>query len=212
MAQTEIKIANKTEDDVEIWVTLGATPGCLQDVTEIPWITSGSDLMGSFTLKANDSVSYTPDEGVGLNGNLTAGGPPLNCPTDSFPGGVNIFEFIINNAFQPGSPQETLDISCVAGVSTLWAGELSGGGAWNAGPTQPDVKEFHNDIINKNSGLVGVYPFGCDDCTASVAPPVCDPHRPHATPQAEAICNIQRDASESGGVVTANFLGNLAIL
>jgi len=213
MSQTEIKIVNKMKEDVVIWLTLGATPGCLQDVTQIPWITSGSGLQGSFTLGGGASVSYIPAEGVGLNGNLTAGTPPLNCATDEFSDGINLFEFIINNSFQSGNPQETVDISCVPGVNALWHGDLSGGGQWNAGPNYPDVKNFHNTVLGSNTGLVGVFPFACDNCTASVAPPVCPNPIPLApNPQSEAICNIQRDASESGGVITATLLGVLATL
>ena len=34
------QIFNHSDSAVTVWVTLGATPGCLQDVTKIPFVTS----------------------------------------------------------------------------------------------------------------------------------------------------------------------------
>ena len=209
---TQIQICNGTKTDVTVYVVLGATPGCLQDVTQIPYITSGSGLVGSFVLKTSTSTSPWAPANIGFNANLTFGSMPINCPDSAMPYGVNLFEFIVNNGFQAGAPQETIDISCVAGVNSIIKADLSGP-VWNAGPTEPTVTTIQNSVPPNNYGLVGVYPYGCDDCTSIVAPPVCsDKPFPYEQPQDNAICNVQRDAKKYyGGLVKVTYMGPAGI-
>jgi hypothetical protein len=206
-AETKLQIVNATDSAVTVWVTLGATPGCLQDVTQIPYVTSGSGLVGSFVLQAGDStVAYAPSK-MGFNGNLSFNTQPMNCPTESCPNGVNIFEFIINNSFQVGTPQETVDISCVAGVNCAIECQLSGGPAWNAGVLN-NITSIHNSTIDGNKGLPGVYPYGCDTCTGAKNPPSCTTNSNDK--QRSAICNIQRNALPSNtGLVKVIYKGGL---
>ncbi|MDT5295237.1 MAG: hypothetical protein QOJ76_2117 [Acidobacteriota bacterium] len=217
-SQTALQLTNDTGQSVQVYLTLGKTTGCVGSITDIPFVTNtipNNDLQGWFTLQPKgqngDSVSYTPPMGMGFNGNFAFGTPPLNCPTETFPNGVNFAEFILNNSFQGAGAQETLDISAVAGVNAFIQFSMSGGGTWNAGTTQPTVTEFENKGIGDNVGQVGVYPYGCDVCTASAGPPVCSPPPRDApnplVPQKEPICNVQRDASASGGTVTLTFKG-----
>ena len=212
MSQTEITIKNAMSESATVYITLGATSGCVQNVGDIPFVTNVlSPLQGYFTLGTNDSVSYTPPAGTGINGNFSVNTPPLNCQTTEFPSGVNLAEFILNNSFQAGNPQETIDISGVAGTNALFEFTLSGGGAWNAGKAHQNVTNFANQSIGNNVKQVGVFPYGCDDCTASVSPPTCTslpigaPNPP--VPQTDAICNVQRDASKAGGTVTITING-----
>jgi hypothetical protein len=193
-------------------MTLGAVPGCVQDVDQVSFVTNVvNPLQGWFNLPAGKQVSYTPPQGVGISGNFAFGTPPLNCPPPAFPSGVNVAEFMLNNSFQGPGAQETIDISAVAGVNAFIQFTLSGGGAWNAGSTQPSVTSFANKAIGENTGLVGVFPYACDNCTASVAPPICTtppagaPNPPQ--PQAQPLCNVQRDASTAGGTVAVVFAG-----
>lgn len=208
---TKLVIKNESTKEVEVWVTLGATPGCLQDVSKIPFITNVlSSLVGSFKLQPGASTpEYAPD-GMGFNANLSFDTQPQNCPTKACPNGVNLFEFILNNEFQTGSPQETVDISCVAGVNCAIRAEL-GGDQWNAGPTVPRIKRIENGAIGTNTGRAGVYPVGCDVCTASVSPPVCPNSPPRETPQSNAICNVQRPAGHHGGVVEVMYLREIGV-
>lgn len=204
---TKLAVKNGSSGDIEVWVTLGATPGCLQDVSKIPFVTNVlSSLVGSFKLKLGHRTPDYAPEGLGFNGNLSFGTQPQNCPTSQCPNGVNLFEFILNNGFQAGSPQETVDISCVAGVNCKIQAEL-GGADWNAGPTMPRIKRIKNGPIGTNTGRAGVYPVGCDTCISSTNPPVCPNPPPYETPQANAICNIQRPAANHGGVVLVTYLG-----
>ena len=207
MGQTQLQITNSTTDSVVVYFTLGAESNntTLADLSSFVTPVTGNTLQGYFTLGPNASQSYTPAVGTALIGNLCFGGPPINCPNGSFPNAVNLFEF----ALDLGSGQETIDISCVAGVNATLSVALSGGGGWNAGGTQPSVTSFQNGAIGTNTGRVGVYPVSCDICTASQAPPICTPPVQAETPQSEAICNVQRDASSSGGTVAVSFQGFL---
>lgn len=205
---TRLRIVNQTNDSVVVWLTLGATPGCLQDISQIPYVTdSAAPLKGYFTLQAHDSTPDYAPVGMGFNGQLSFNTPALNCPTQQFPEGVNIFEFIINNSFQSGIPQNTVEISCVAGVNCLIQGVLSGGSAWNASSMYPNVDTIYNCGKFNNSGLVGVFPYGCDVCTASVAPPACDKN--DRDKQKYPICTVQRNAKGSGGgLIRVAYLGS----
>jgi hypothetical protein len=212
MSQSTIQVVNQTASDVEVFITLGAVAGCVPSVNDLSFVTNRiNNLQGSFHLAGNQSISYTSPAGMGFNGNFSFGYAPSNCPTPQYPSGINLAEFILNNAFQGPGAQETIDISAVAGVNAILRFDLQGGGSWNAGNTRPNVTSFENKAIGENTGLVGVFPYACDNCTASVAPPVC-PSRPAGAPnpprpQAEPICNVQRDASQSGGTVIVTFKG-----
>jgi hypothetical protein len=202
--QTTLKVKNSSSADVDVWLTLGQVDGFVTDVNGIFGITD-SGLQGKFTLKAGGEKEYTSKKGV--SGNLSFGTAPINCPTTTYTNGVNIFEFCLNNYAQTGTPQETIDISAVAGVHSLLKATLSGGGAWNAGTAHQGITSFENAALYSNTGLIGVFPYGCDNCTSSDAPPSCPGHLAYETPQSEPICNIQRDAANSGGTVTVEFTG-----
>lgn len=207
--KTQLQIINHDRNPVTVWLTLGATPGCIQDVSKIPFIQNVlAPLVGSFILAPGQPIApYAPND-LGFNGNLSFNTQPMNCPTQQYPLGINIFEFIINNGFQAGNPQETIDISCVAGVNCLIKAELLGGPEWNAGPTQPKVTLIENGKMNTNTGRVGVFPYGCDNCTVITSPPICPGHPPYEKPQKEAICNVQRNARQPGGLVKVSYLGS----
>lgn len=210
---TKLRIWNRTDSEVQVWITLGTTPGCLQDISEIPWITAiVNPLVGYFILDPYEVTSEYAPAGLGFNGNISFNTPPLNCCADEFPEGVNIFEFILNNGFQSGAPQETVDISCVAGVHCLIECSLLDGeyanGTWNAGNSVPIVREFSNSVMRENN-RVGVFPYGCDVCTGSQNPPCCEACLPFDVPQIENVCNVQRDALLTGGCVEVAYCGEI---
>lgn len=205
MPQTQLTIVNNTSASVEVYLTVGVASGNVT-IGDIPFLTPvpGNPNQGTVQLAANGgSESYTPPAGTTLIGNVCFGGPPINCPTQQFPTAVNLFEFALDLA----NGQETIDISCVAGVNSLIAVSMSGGGGWNAGTTQPSVTSFFNVAPGGNTGLVGVYPISCDVCTGSQNPPQCSPPVTPENPQSQPICNVQRDASTAGGTVTVAVTG-----
>jgi hypothetical protein len=208
--QTILRVTNSSGADVETYITLGATEGCMNVARNLPFVTNVvNDKQGSFMLRTGQSIDYTPPAGQCVGGNFAFGTPPLNCPPAQIPNGVNIAEFILNNGFQGPGAQETLDNSAVSGVNANIRYVMTGGGAWNGGTTQPNITSFQNRGLRDNVGLVGVFPWGCDNCTTRTAPPVC-PIPYDGACQAEHICNVQRDASNSGGTVEIIFNGFLA--
>jgi len=208
-ARTQLQIFNATDSAVTVWITLGATEGCIQNCKAIPYVTDSlAPLVGSFVLRANDSTIVWSPDSLGFNGNISFNTQPINCATKEFPNGVNMFEFIINNYFQAGNPQETVDISCVAGTSCIILCNLTGGNPWNAGSNYDSIRDIKNSLDNKNSGLIGVFPFGCDTCTGAKNPPSCD--SVSTDKQTESICTVQRNAvGAGGGLVKVVYLGQM---
>src|SRR5574343_360351 len=178
---THLELANHSDTPVLAYITLGATPGCVQDVALLALshgiaINQLYPLMGNFTLPAGLTVKVTAPDGLGLNGNFSFGTPPLNCPCPEWPEGVNLAEFIINNGFQPGG-QETVDISCVCGANA-YLGFTLGANDWSSNGGAISVNSFANATRYQNKGLVGVFPYGCDNCTSSDNPPSCVGRQP----------------------------------
>lgn len=208
---TQIKITNSTDINVICFITLGATEGCVQDVENLKFssaikIIKISPLQGYFSLKAKISTDISAPAGLGFNGNVSINTPPLNCSGSTVPHGVNIAEFIINNGFQGANAQETVDMSCVAGANCKMKFSLSAND-WSTNGGAINVKEFENNEWNNNTGINGVFPYGCDDCTASVSPPSCVGKHPQYA-NTLPICNVQRNAvSNEGGLVEISFLG-----
>ena len=205
---TLMQIKNDSKDSVLVYVTLGTTWGCLQNVLLVPYVTDTvpgqRGLQGTFILAPGDStISWAPDT-LGYNGVISFNHAPDNCPAPSYTNGLNQFEFIINNSFQPGSPQETVDISCVHGVNCVIRVKLETESSWNAGPSFPSIQGFANTMDKNQIGTPGIYPYGCDTCTASKSPPSCIPLPQPA--QKNKICNVQRDACLSGGIVYVIYL------
>ena len=209
-APTLMSIYNATRNDVLVYITLGTTPGCIQNVLDIPFVTDTvpgqRGLQGTFILKAGDStLAFAPD-GLGYNGVISFNYAPDNCSSPAYPNGINQFEFIIDNAFQGPGSQETVDISCVHGTNCIIRVDLGNDSSWNASPARPVVQSFVNDLNRNAVGLTGVYPYGCDNCTASDAPPSCVGKQPQFA-NALPICNVQRPANSSAGVVHVIFEG-----
>lgn len=210
---TSLVVYNHSKDSVLVYLTLGTTPGCVQNVLDVPFvqdsISGQRGLQGFFILAPGDStVSYNSDT-LGFNGVLSFNFAPDNCPSPSYTNGINQFEFIINNSFQAGNPQETVDISCVHGVNGVIRVNLPDSN-WNAGPTVPMVQSFANTMDKNQLGIAGVFPFACTHCTDYIGAPTCIP-LPQPVNKA-AICNVQRNANNNGGTVKVIWLGAVNIL
>jgi hypothetical protein len=205
---THLEISNRSYHSVLTYITLGATPGCVQDVGLLTLsdglvINPLFPLMGTFVVPARTTTRMIAPEGLGLNGNFSFGTPPLNCPCPEWPEGVCLAEFIINNGFQPGG-QETVDISCVCGANAFLGFELSAED-WTSNGGAIPVQVIANATRFQNTGLVGVYPYGCDNCVSSDNPPDCVGQQPDQV-NTLPICNVQRPAAgNEGGVVRVVF-------
>lgn len=205
---TQLKIYNGTADTVLAYLTLGTTPGCLQNVGQIPFITNNlpgqNNLQGTFKLAPNDStIAYAPDS-LGYNGVISFLYAPNNCPSLGYPNGINQFEFMLNNAYQGANAQESINISCVHGVNCIIRVNCITLNNFNAGQTVPVIQSFAN-TLNKNQLIAGVYPYGCDTCTGSKTPPACIPLPQPA--HKNSVCQVQRNATLSGGLIKIIYMG-----
>lgn len=207
-AITTLCVANGTNDTVTVWLTLSVFTDTManyyvQNVDSIFGITdSGS--VGSFQLPPFDTLFYQSP--LALSGNLCFGGQAINCPSTQFPNGTNIYEFCLNNNACGTYQQESVEISCVAGVNSYLAGRLIGDN-WIVTTGIDTVRYFSNDTLGANTGRYGVFPTGCTNCTNQQGAPVCSPALPFDQPNTNSICIIQRPASNSGGFIFCTFNG-----
>jgi hypothetical protein len=197
---TELKVVNTTKDSVLVFLTLSGYPASdtlhVKNVNGIFGCTQ-SGLVGSFYLAAGDSTTYTSTQW--FSGNVGFGTQPMNCTVTAWPTGANPFEFNINNN------QESIDISAMGGVNCILQVDLIGGPQWQASPKYPDVRYMYNDSMWKNSGLIGVYPYGCTNCTNTDGKQACQ--TPNEQPNSDPICTPTRAAAEHGGTIRVSFLG-----
>jgi hypothetical protein len=198
---TELSLVNSTNDSVLVYLTLSGysdslAPKYIQNVNGIFGITN-SGLVGSFYLKSNDTLSYISDKR--FSANLSFGAQPINCFDSIWPTGINPFEFNLN------CPQKSIDISAIGGVNCILNVALIGGPNWIATNSYPNVRNFYNDTLYKNTNLVGVFPYGCTNCvnTEGMESCVIKP----AIPDSTHICNPTRSAGDRGGKVIVTFSG-----
>jgi hypothetical protein len=205
---TEMIIKNADTSDVLVYLTIGGgldSSVWVQNVNGVFGI-KDSGLVGSFILKAGESKHYYAKNGKAIQGQFCFNGQAYQCLSDSTYTGSTLTEFCLNNYGTVDNAQETLDISCVAGVSYLAEINMCGGGIWTANyPGYDTVVAIKNDIFGRNTDKVGVFPVGCDDCDSSDAPPQCVVGKGEK-PSAHAICQVQRNASNSGGCVTFVYI------
>ena len=202
--RTTLEILNTSEhDSVLTYLTIGSDTNFVTDVNGIFGI-NDSGLQGSFWL-VKDSLYTYEFNNKGLSGNFSFDTVPLNCPAGTFKTGTNLFEVTINNYGTVSKAQETIDISNVAGVNAMCRYSMVGGGTWIAGGDS--VSSFGNSSIYNNVDSVGVFPFGCDNCTSSVKPPKCIDTLKISKPQPRHICNVSRNSKESGGTIRLSFMG-----
>ena len=201
--RTTLKIKNLHDcDTVLVYLTLNDYgKKYIHNVNEVFGIKSGTKLQGSFKLAPNDSVEFTPIHKA-LSGNISFGTPPLNCP---YPG-ITLFEFTLNNDGIEKNSQETVDISCVAGVTAYGLMELIGGGIWTDNLHSYAIDSIENNLLYHNTGISGVFPFGCTNCTNHKGAPNCKGRPIYGSPNMHKICNVQRNAKNSGGEVCISYL------
>ena len=198
-SNTELVLVNNSEDSVLVFLTLSGYPASdsskyIQNVNGIFGIKQ-TGLVGSFYLGAKDTVAYSSYKW--FSGNVSFGAQPINCFTKAWPTGINPFEFNLNDG------QESIDISAIGGVNCILHVDLLGGPAWMASHKYPDVRCFHNDTLYGNTGKVGVFPYGCTNCTDTLGRQPCQV--PSAIPNTAPICNPTRAAGEHGGIVIVTF-------
>lgn len=204
---TTLEVINTTEDTVSGWLTLGnlGDSNYVNSTQGIFGITADS-FKGRFIVLPKETLSYRSH--LAFNGNIAFGAQPQNCPDSNvWPYGINLFEFELNNSFQIDG-DETVDISAVSGVNSILHVNLTTSkyNQWSDG--EKNINFFKNDSLYKNTGLSGVYPFGCDSCVGiTKKTPYCEGHKSYAVPQSDNICNIQRSSQSKGGKVSVSFMG-----
>jgi hypothetical protein len=198
-SNTGFEILNTTKDSVLMYLTINAPSDStwVQSVDGIFGINS-SQLQGSVWVQPNDTLTYNPT--LSFSGNVSFGTPPQNCPTDQLVNGVNLFEWSVN---VPKGSNEGLDLSCMAGVNCIMKIDLIGGADWIA--NGKSVRVIQNKKMWHNTGIYGVFPYGCTNCTNTQGKQSCQ--TPNEKPNTEKICTPTRNTNEKGGKIRIKFLG-----
>jgi hypothetical protein len=179
---TSLQFSNASDSPVTAWLTLGAnSAGKVQDAKLVDVRTgqvvpvNGAGLQGSFTLQANQTVSWNALNGGVATGAVTFRAFPQSCPTPGGPAGVTKGEFAVN----VGS--EAVDVSSVDGINAIMAMDLSDGGAtpWPSNPGGGGVAE-NSGALTGDKPAWGVFPYRCTQCAAigDAPPAACNPLGP----------------------------------
>jgi hypothetical protein len=197
-SNTEMQVINEFKDSVLMYVTLGGGHDStfIQNVNGI-FNCKQIGLNGIVWVQPNETLTYVSTKC--FSGNISFGVAPMNCSTTAWKTGMNIFEFNLNE------PQESIDISCIAGVNCILRCDLIGGPDWEATPLYPNPRILQNDSMYKNTNRVGVYPYGCTNCVNTEGKQTCQV--PSETPNAQHICNPTRAKGDRGGIVRVTFKG-----
>jgi hypothetical protein len=214
---TSLRFSNATGSQVTAWLTLGAnSAGKVEDAKLVDVSTgqsvpvSGSGLQGSFTLQANQTVSWNSFNGALVTGAVTFRAQPQSCPIPGGPCGVTKGEFAINIG------NEAVDVSSVDGINAIMAMDLSEGGAtpWPSNPSGGQVAENSGTIAGDKTAW-GVFPYRCTKCAAIGDAPgtTCNPLGPAMQSYCKAgtehdpqpVCQLNRTGA--GGTVKFTFKG-----
>lgn len=197
---TSIIVHNSSKDTITAYLTLNNNgDNWVSNVNGIFGITSTNNFQGSFTLLPGESKTYKSLKPIA--GNISFNNPPLNCP---FPA-PTLYEFTLNNYGTIAKAQETFDISCVYGVTSIGSISVSGGGVWNSGQNDT-ITKVQNDTLYANTGRPGVYPYGCTTCTGRSGMVDCSNKQKYENTNTKGICNVQRNAKASGGSIKISFI------
>jgi hypothetical protein len=196
---TSFEIVNTTSDSVLMFLTINAPADStwVQGVNGIFGINE-TGLQGSVWVQPNDTLKYTPT--LTFSGNISFGTAPQNCPSEKWYDGVNIFEWSVN---VPKGSNEGLDISCMAGVNCIMRVDLIGGAEWLANGKK--VTSIQNKEMWHNTGIYGVFPYGCTNCTNTNGKQPCQ--TPNEEPNTEPICTPTRKTDAKGGLIRISFKG-----
>ncbi len=215
---TSLQFSNATGSPVTAWLTLGAdSMGKVEDARLVDVGTgqnvpvSGSGLQGSFTLQANQTVSWNSFNGALATGAVTFRAPPQSCPISGGPCGVTKGEFAINIG------NEAVDVSSVDGINAIMAMDLSDGGAtpWPSNPSGGQVAQNSGTLTGDKTAW-GVFPYRCTKCAAIGNAPdtKCNPLGPAMQSYCKAgtehspqpvVCQLNRTGA--GGTVKFIFKG-----
>jgi len=198
-SNTGFEIVNATNDSVLMFLTINSPIDStwVQSVNGIFGI-NGSELQGSVWVQPNDTLTYTPK--LSFSGNVSFGTSPQNCPSQEWETGVNLFEWSVN---VPKGSNEGLDLSCMAGVNCIMKIDLIGGSDWIA--NGKSVRTIQNKEMWHNTGIYGVFPYGCTNCINTQGKQSCQ--TPNEKPNTKKICTPTRNTNEKGGKIRISFLG-----
>ncbi|MFT6828281.1 MAG: hypothetical protein ACI9Z3_000736 [Roseivirga sp.] len=205
MESTEFIIINDWKEEVTVYLTLEVSEGFVADVSQIPFIKKGLNMyQGAFQLSPQKFVLYKSPKGMVFGGKISFNSLPLNRPIPSFPAGINIAEFTINNHLDLPKTYEKISINNTAGTNSYMKFTVNGGGQWAQQNSSSGMDNSKNTLRTESISDIGTFSLSYDNETinsSSISQSL------NITAKRQKECSAKRPATSAGGILALTYLG-----
>lgn len=169
MERTEFILINDSKATVNVFMTLAVSESYVSDINLIPFITKKiNPFQGSFELAPQKFVYYKSPKGMVFGGKVSFDSMPINQPTPSYPNGINVAEFTLNNHQDYPKTFESIAINNQNGLNAQMKYTVNGGGTWtqryDKSGKAVSIQSIMQETIN-NTGCTS-FSFECSDIDA----------------------------------------------
>lgn len=206
MEATEFIIINDWKEEVTVFITLDVSESYVAEVSQIPFVKKRINMyQGSFQIAPQKFVIYKSPSEMIFGGKISFNSLPLNRPIPSFPTGINVAGFTINNHRDLPKTYESISInnSCGANAKIKWT--ANGGGNWTTKRVHASGNNLEkNTQINRAdhfSSFSMAYENNEMDSFAAISASTND-----GLNNTMAF-TAKRPANSAGGIVALTYLG-----
>ncbi|MFT4741787.1 MAG: hypothetical protein ACJAS3_001339 [Roseivirga sp.] len=204
MESTEFIIINDWKEEVTVYLTLEVSEGFVADVSQIPFLKKGLNMyQGAFQLSPQKFVTYKSPKGMVFGGKISFNSLPMNQTTPSYPHGVNVAEFVVNNHLDYPKTYESVKINNEKGTNALMKFNFNGGGNWTERLTVNGQTLSFEATMKETLNHLGTHSISFDSRTFDP-----DQSFAHGPLKSEKSVIAKRPASQAGGIVALTYLGS----
>ncbi|MFT6972126.1 MAG: hypothetical protein ACJAXX_002704 [Roseivirga sp.] len=204
METTEFIIINDYKEEVTVYLTLEVSESFVSDINHVPFIKKRiNSFQGAFQLAPQKFVHYKSPKEMIFGGKVSFNSLPMNQTTPSFPHGVNVAEFVVNNHLDYPKTYESAKINNKNGTNALMKFTFNGGGNWTERMTENGQTLSLEATMKKTLNHLGTHCISFDSRTF-------DPYQTfaHGPLKSEKSVIAKRPASQAGGIVALTYLGS----
>jgi hypothetical protein len=204
METTEFIIINDYKEEVTVYLTLEVSESYVSDINHVPFIKRRiNPFQGAFQLAPQKFVYFRSPKGMIFGGKVTFETLPINQPTPSFPDGVNVAEFVVNNHLDYPKTYESVKINNENGINALMKFTFNGGGSWTERLIENGQTLSFEATMKETLNHLGTHSISFDSLTF-------DPDQSFARGplKSEKSVIAKRPASQAGGIVALTYLGS----
>uniref|UniRef100_UPI0040480C25 hypothetical protein n=1 Tax=Roseivirga sp. TaxID=1964215 RepID=UPI0040480C25 len=205
MEATEFIIINDWKEEVTVYLTLEVSEGYVADVSQIPFVKKGINMyQGAFLLSPQKFVLYKSPKGMVFGGKVSFNSLPLNRPTPSFPAGINIAEFTVNNHLDLPKTYEKISINNTTGANAYMKFTVNGGGQWAQQTSSSRMDNSENIFRAKSNKDISTFSMSYDNAAMNSS---STSQSLNITESRQKECIAKRPATSAGGIVALTYLG-----